>query len=149
MLLLWSSPVMGLFSSSVPAARDEPAILLRPPGQSPALSPVASVTLMLRLGTHWQPLLKATLPDLVYCAPSLFEEHCLVTLQFSDVTVCAALTEASKHSADIAYRPGASQFSGCVCRADGIHSLLTPGQPPASCFGMYSLPFYFHLITSQ
>lgn len=99
---------MGMLFYLVPAARGEPAILLRPPGQSSAPSPVASVTLMLRLRTHWQLLLKATLLDLVYCAPSLSEEHCLVTLQVSDVTMCAARTEASKHSADIACRPGAS-----------------------------------------
>lgn len=102
-LLLWSSPVMGMLFYSVSAARSEPAILLKPPCQSPALSPVTSVTVMLRLGNSGQTLLK----DRVYRAPSLSEDHCLVTLQVSD-GVCAAQTEASKHSADIACRPESS-----------------------------------------
>lgn len=145
MLLLWSSPVMGMFFYSVPATRCEPAILLRPPGQSPAPSSISSVTLVLRLGTHWQPLLKASLPDLVCCVPSLSKEHCLVTLQFSDVTVCAALTEASKHSADIACRPGASPLSSqavYIAQMASTHCLLRANHP-ASCFGMYSLLFLF------
>lgn len=143
--------MMGMFFYSVPAARGEPAILLRPLGQSPAPSPIASVTLVLRLGTHWQPLLKAPLPDLVCCVPSLSEEHCLVTLRFSDVTMCAALTEASKHSADIACRPGASPLSSQAVYIEqmaSIHCLLQANRP-ASCFGMYSLLFYFHFLASQ
>lgn len=106
---------------------------------------------MLSLETHWQHLLKDTLPDLAYYVQSLSEEHCLMTLQLSYASFCVAGAEVSKRSAHTACRPGAS-----LIRPQAVYSeqmvfarCLLQADHPASCFLNVLPPALFPFCKSQ